>query len=170
MSEEEIVRLCQTSPNLADTPVGRLLPVAPVYVLAANVVVKVGFLGGAHAPEAAAMTVVRQQTNIPVPEAYRSFVHGSNSYLVMEYVPGEPLDRCWEDLSHWEKVQIAFTLRNYVNQMRRIRTPQIDRQVPGPITDDPSCPLQCQIPALGEYPAGPFDSYAHLREIGRAHV
>lgn len=164
MSEEDIVHLCQSSPDLANTPISRLLPVRHVYLLAANVVAKVSTMGARNAPEAAAMRVVRQQTSIPVPEVYRYFVHGFRSYLVMEYVQGECLDQCWEDLSNWEKVQIGLILRNYVRQMRRIRTPQIDAQIPGPIIDDLSHPAECEIPALGEYPAGPFSSYAHFRD------
>ncbi|TFK79930.1 kinase-like protein [Polyporus arcularius HHB13444] len=164
MPEGEIARLCKTSPNLTDTPAHRLMPVRPVYVLAANVVVKLGVFGTRDAPEAAAMTVVRQQTSIPVPEVYRFFEHESNSYLVMEYVQGESLDHCWDDLSYWERVRVSVVLRNYVAQMRRIRTPQIERQIPGPIVDDLSCPRQCETPSLGEDRAGPFPSYAHLRD------
>ncbi|KAI0720730.1 kinase-like domain-containing protein, partial [Cerioporus squamosus] len=111
-------------------------------------------------------------TSIPVPEVYQIFVRGTRSYLVMDYVQGEPLDRCWDDLSNWEKVKVSVTLRNYVVQMRRIRTPQIDKQIPGPIIDDLSCPRRCETPALGEDRAGPFPSYAHLRDWmnGRLHV
>ncbi|RPD75437.1 kinase-like protein [Lentinus tigrinus ALCF2SS1-7] len=164
ISDEDIVRLCQNSPNLTDTTVTRTFPVRPVYVLAENVLVKVGGFGAAHAPEAAAMTLVRQQTSIPVPEMYRFFVHGSRSYLVMEYVHGETLDHCWDDLTSWEKIQVSVVLRDYVKQMRRIRTPQIDKQIPGPITEDLSRPIRCELPALGECRAGPFFSYAELRD------
>lgn len=137
----------------------------PVYLLASNVLVKVGSATQLRECEARIQTLVREHTTIPVPAVYRLFQNADNSkaYLVMEYVPGDTLDTCWNDLSNWHKLRIAFTLRTYVHQLRHIRTPQIQQQVPGPLTADPSHPLPCSTPALGEYPVGPFTSQPHLR-------
>lgn len=138
----------------------------PVYLLASNVLVKVGSATQLRECEARIQTLVREHTTIPVPAVYRFFQHAdtSKAYLVMEYVPGDTLDTCWNDLSNWHKLRITFTLRTYVRQLRRIRTPQIQQQVPGPLTADPTQPLPCFTPALGEYPVGPFTSQAHLRD------
>lgn len=165
MSEDGIVDLCKISPNLVDTPLSRLfVPLSPIYAIADNVIVKVGPPYCLRPCEAAAMQLVRRRTCIPVPAMHRYFVKGDNAYLVMEYVRGELLDHCWDDLSNWEKLRIACVLRNYVKQMRRIRSPQIDEQIPGPLIDDLSAPLKCNLPAFGENPVGPFSSYARLRD------
>lgn len=164
LTDEDIVRLCKTSPSLTDTHLGRALCLPPVYLLASNVVVKVGSGPQLRESEAKAQALVREQTTIPVPMVYRFFELAGTSYLVMDYVPGDTLHTCWNDLSNWQKLRIAFTLRNYVQQMRRIRTAQILKQVPGPITDDPSRPLSCLTPALGEYSVGAFTSQEHLRD------
>ncbi|KAI0350835.1 kinase-like protein [Trametes cingulata] len=170
MTDKEVVELCWNSPSLTDTPIGRRLWLSPVYMLAANMVVKIH--SELKEAEVRSVNLVRERTTIPVPAIYRSFHYGSAFYMVMQYIRGDTLDSCWDDLSPWHKLRIAFTLRNYVRQMRRIRTPQIEQQVPGPITDDPSQPLPCYVPALGEYKVQAFTSYAHLRDWtnSRFHV
>ncbi|KAI9056293.1 kinase-like protein [Trametes sanguinea] len=164
LSNQAIVDMCKECPNLTEPDDTDFAPPPPVYVLASNVVVKVSDWGYLHEYEAKTMTLVRQRTTIPVPRVYRFFVHDSICYLVMEYVHGDTLDKCWDSLSNWQKLRIAFTLRNYVQQLRRIRTPQTEQQVPGPVTDDPSLPFPCFTPALGEYVVRPFTSYADLRD------
>ncbi|KAI0366786.1 hypothetical protein BV20DRAFT_619677 [Pilatotrama ljubarskyi] len=162
LSDEQVVKLCGDSPSLTDTPIGRADPLPPVYMLAANMLVKVHT--ELKEAEVRAVALVRERTTIPVPAIYRSFHYGESFYMVMQYVRGDTLDTCWDDLSPWHKLRIAFTLRNYVRQMRRIRTPQVEQQVPGPITDDPSRTLPCYVPALGEYKVQGFTSYVHLRD------
>ncbi|KAI0676462.1 kinase-like domain-containing protein [Trametes maxima] len=164
MTDLDIVRLCETSPSLTDTPLAREISLPPVYILASNILVKVGPETHLRESEAKATVLVRERTTIPVPTIYRFFRHDGFSYLVLEYVHGDTLDACWDDLSNWQKLRIAFTLRNYVRQLRRIRTPQTEKQVPGPITDDPSHPLPCYTPALGEYRVDAFASYNQLRD------
>ncbi|KAI0633124.1 kinase-like domain-containing protein [Trametes polyzona] len=165
LTDEDIVRLCKTSPSLTDTRLCRaLLLVNPIYLLASNVVVKVGSACHLRESEAKAQALVREQTTIPVPEVHRFFEHEGTAYFVMEYVKGDTLDLCWNDLSNWQKLRIAFTLRNYVRQMRRICTPQTLQQAPGPITADPSHPLPCSTPSLGEYPVRSFTSQEDMRD------
>ncbi|KAH9886462.1 kinase-like domain-containing protein [Cubamyces lactineus] len=163
LTDEEIVDLCDSSPNLAGTPnASESPPVPPVYALASNVVVKV-CIDNMQA-EARAMTLVRARTTIPVPKVYRVFEHRGEHFLVLEYIHGYSLGACWDRLSPWQKLRIAFILRNYIKQFRRIRTPQIEQQVPGPITNDPSQPLRCYTPSLGEYPVRAFTSRDDLRD------
>ncbi|KAI0633123.1 kinase-like domain-containing protein [Trametes polyzona] len=165
LTDEDIVLLCKTSPSLTDTRLCQaLLLVNPVYLLASNVVVKVGSACHLRESEAKAQALVREQTTIPVPEVHRFFEHEGTAYFVMEYVQGDTLDSCWNDLYNWQKLRIAFTLRNYVRQMRQIRTPQTLQQVPGPITADPSHPLPCSTPSLGEYSVRSFNSQEDMRD------
>ncbi|KAI0326162.1 kinase-like protein [Cubamyces sp. BRFM 1775] len=163
LTDQEIVDLCSSSSSLTDTPnASESLPVSPVYALASNVVVKVTVEN--MEAEARTIALVRARTTIPVPKVHRAFEHKGHRYLVMDYVHGGTLDSLWDNLSPWQKLRIAFTLRNYVRQLWRIRTPQIEQQVPGPITDDPTHPLPCYTPSLGEYLAPAFTSRDDFRD------
>jgi hypothetical protein len=53
----------------------------------------------------------------------------------MEYVDGSRLTQCWPSLPWWSKLRVAFTLRRYVNQLRKLRNPNPDR--PGPLGETP---------------------------------
>ena len=80
----------------------------------------------------------------------------------MEFVEGRTLYECWGSLNLWQKIRISWTLRGYVRQLRRIRTPQINAQVPGPVTDDPSNPLKCSSLLCGDFELGPFKTKKEL--------
>ncbi|CAL1700404.1 unnamed protein product [Somion occarium] len=108
------------------------------------------------------MQVVRDQTTIPVPEVLRVVKNKRYIYLLMEHIPGRTLEECWDELSLWRKIWIAWKLRSYIRQLRRIRLPQIDAQVPGPLTEDLSHPKQCANPIFGEYEVGPFPSFSSM--------
>ncbi|KAF9811160.1 hypothetical protein IEO21_06613 [Rhodonia placenta] len=109
------------------------------------------------------MEIVRAQTSIPVPRPLRTFKRGRTNFMAMEYIKGRSLDWCWDDLSLWRKLVIAWTLRGYIHQLRRVRTEQIEHQIPGPLTGDLSEPLKCIGPAMGaEYRCSPFSSAATL--------
>ena len=43
--------------------------------------------------------------------------------MVMEYVDGQPLDKCWDEPSIWRRAYIIWTIRGYVQQLRRIQNP-----------------------------------------------
>lgn len=49
----------------------------------------------------------------------------------MDYIPGRPLIHAWTTLSFWEKLRVAWVLRSYVRQLRKITHPRVD--VPGPL-------------------------------------
>lgn len=69
-------------------------------------------------------------------------------FLVMEYIPGRTLEKCWHDLSLWRKLVVLWTLRTYVRQMRKVPF-HIKGQEPrpGPIGDEP---LECEGRLFGE--------------------
>lgn len=164
LTEEEILELCNTAPELPilGNASSRSLRPAPIYVISPRVLVKLGsYYTGEY--ESRAMEVVRSQTSIPVPRPLRFIQREGGCYLVMEYIKGRSLDWCWDGLSLWRKFVIAWTLRGYIRQLRRVRTAQIEHQIPGPLTGDLSEPLKCIGPAMGaEYHCGPFSSAAAL--------
>lgn len=104
--------------------------------------------------EANAMQLVRQQTSIPIPAVRTTCLvpsHSSSGFIVMDFIPGRPLDRCWDDLFIWTKVWVLWKIRSYIRQLRRVRYRQ--HEVPGPIGDGP---LPCDSQLFGLYGAGPF--------------
>ncbi|KAG0706506.1 hypothetical protein DFH29DRAFT_154246 [Suillus ampliporus] len=67
----------------------------------------------------------------------------------MEYIDGQTLDICWNSLTLLSKLRIAWTLRSYVTQLRRLR-----RTVPGTLNG-----ILCTGRHFTDYGAGPFASY-----------
>ena len=92
--------------------------------------------------EVLAINLVLEQTTIPVPRIYRVEVDPRTTcmgYLVMDYIHGERLDHAWPSLSIWSKLHIAWILRSYVRQLRKIKHPC--SSVPGPLGLTPQrCP------------------------------
>ncbi|OSX58262.1 hypothetical protein POSPLADRAFT_1154243 [Postia placenta MAD-698-R-SB12] len=162
---KEIYELCKKSPQLRIPGSSRPgMQPPPIFIISPRVIVKTGWYTlGEFEPRA--MEIVRAQTSIPVPRPLRIFKRGNTFLLAMEYIKGRSLDWCWDDLSLWRKFVIAWMLRGYIRQLRRVRTEQIERQIPGPLTDDLSKPLKCYGPAMGaDYHCGPFSSATALFE------
>ncbi|KDQ18693.1 hypothetical protein BOTBODRAFT_154660 [Botryobasidium botryosum FD-172 SS1] len=104
------------------------------------------------------MELVRSHTTIPTPHIRRKIDHDGKVIILMEYIEGKQLSECWPSLSFWSRLRIVFTLRQYVRQLRRIRTPY--SSIPGP---PGKTPLKCTGPAyFGFRPIGPFPDYASL--------
>lgn len=77
------------------------------------------------------MRFICDKTTVPAPNLYRVIPHPTRkdfAYLVMDYIPGTRLDKAWPTLSLWSKVRVAWTLRSYVRQLRRITDTR-----PGPL-------------------------------------
>ncbi|OCH86603.1 kinase-like protein [Obba rivulosa] len=167
MTNEEIVERCKIAEELPifnplNPGYSSVLKPPPIYILSPEVVMKTGH--DLQSWEARTMELVRSSTNIPIPKVWRYFEHDEEHYLVMQYIPGVTLDRCWDTLSIWRKLWVAWKLRSYVRELRLVRNEQIDREVPGPITEDPSQPLKCHCPSTGESDIGPFHT---KRELAR---
>ncbi|KIM19703.1 hypothetical protein M408DRAFT_30995 [Serendipita vermifera MAFF 305830] len=104
--------------------------------------------------EAHSINLVRCLTSIPVPNVRQLLVSpiGSgmvDTYMVMDYVEGESLDKCWGKLGLISKIKIAWQLRGYVSQLQTIQT-----LIPGPV--DGSACVGFYFTETG---AGPFASY-----------
>lgn len=101
--------------------------------------------------EALAMDLVRTRTTIPIPRTIRVInLNDVMHALVMEYVPGKRLDREWPTLSLWSRLKVAWTLRSYIRQLRKIKSTR-----PGPLGDAPG-PLLCDGHLFNYHPRGPF--------------
>lgn len=108
-----------------------------------------------------ALQLVSEQTTIPVPQI-RRVVKARYSLIAMEYIPGQKLSVVWPTLSWLGRLRVAFIIRFYVQQLRRIKHPR--SSVPGPLATPGEGGMICQSPLFGpiiEY-RGPFETYADL--------
>lgn len=77
--------------------------------------------------EFSAMAYVRSNTRIPVPQPRYPHLR---KWLVMDFIEGTMLLKCWESQSLWMKLRIACTLRGYIKQLRRLKGTR-----PGSVSD-----------------------------------
>ncbi|KAG5719383.1 hypothetical protein E4T56_gene13529 [Termitomyces sp. T112] len=69
------------------------------------------------APEANVLDFLFAETTIPVPRVRRVV----DCWIVMVHIPGSNLAEIWPSLSIGRKISIAFTLRRYIRQLRRLK-------------------------------------------------
>ncbi|KAJ2980087.1 hypothetical protein NQ176_g2856 [Zarea fungicola] len=79
--------------------------------------------------EAETMLFLKQvQKDIPVPQIYAFYSTVENGktvkYIIMEYIPGQSLDKCWPNLQPGEKLRIAQQLRTHLDLLRSIPAPE----------------------------------------------
>lgn len=86
--------------------------------------------------EVMAMRFVWDHTTIPIPRPYRALRFNDLTVIIMDFISGERLDRAWPTLSIWSRFRVAWTLRSYVRQLRRIPLPQ--PPFPGPLGPKPT--------------------------------
>jgi aminoglycoside phosphotransferase len=70
--------------------------------------------------EAATMTFIAAQTNIPVPRVYCSFVRKRSTYIVMQRIRGKTLAAAWPGLSDVEREHVLMQLRNIIQELRAL--------------------------------------------------
>lgn len=115
--------------------------------------------------EVLALLRVRSHTSIPVPRVHGTVRQGHHTCAVMDVIQGDRLDHLWPNLSLWRKLGIAWTLRSYVRQLRRI--PPHDPPRPGPLG---SSPRMCQGLQFFQCDAGPFASPEEFWEYVRFYT
>lgn len=57
---------------------------------------------------------------LPVPRPYNAYKIGEVSYIVMDYVPGPTLAKCWKNLSQQERDSVVSQLRQHVDSWRTL--------------------------------------------------
>ncbi|KAG6898633.1 hypothetical protein C0993_005492 [Termitomyces sp. T159_Od127] len=133
-----------------------------VYKLTTNTIVKIAQYpeDGLDSREVNALNFVFAKTTIPVPRVRRVVRESDGCFwIVMDHVPGTTLAQIWPTLSIWRKIWIAFTLRRYIRQLRRVRVSATTP--PGPLSKEG--PRRCESPVFGLHrPRGPFTSYSAL--------
>lgn len=98
------------------------------------------------------MGLVSQSSSIRVPAIRRVIERKPRDSpgIVMDYIPGETLGKCWARLSWWQRLRVTWTLRSYVRQLRRIQVPDTQRtsMFPGPLASEPQECAGCMFTEL----------------------
>ncbi|KAJ3778630.1 kinase-like domain-containing protein [Lentinula raphanica] len=112
------------------------------------------------ASEANALQLVFTKTTIPVPRLRRVV---NCRWIIEDYIQGTTLADAWPNYSIWRKIRVAFILRRYVRQLRRLKASP--STPPGPISVEG--PRICESPVFGTIRdrRGPFASYADLADF-----
>ncbi|KAI6002069.1 kinase-like domain-containing protein [Pisolithus albus] len=111
--------------------------------------------------EVNALRLVSSNTTIPVPRVHRVVkVEHDRFLVVMDYIKGQTLAEVWPTFSVWRKISVAFTLRRYVRQLRRLKASPTTP--PGPLSVQG--PQECESPVFGQVQPsrGPFASYSEF--------
>ncbi|KAF8165475.1 kinase-like domain-containing protein [Crassisporium funariophilum] len=158
LSNEEILKLGKNSSKLRpDAGVVKLTP--GTVAKGSQAMVK----DAADASEANALDLLFAETTIPVPRVRRVVKRQWDFWIVMDYIPGPTLAHVWGTLSTWQKVRVAFTLRRYVRQLRRLKASATTP--PGPLSAQGA--RICESPIFGQvqFRRGPFASYSELSDF-----
>ncbi|KAI5994791.1 kinase-like domain-containing protein [Pisolithus albus] len=117
--------------------------------------------GAIDCVEANALRLVSSKTTIPVPRVHRVVKRADDRFLVvMDYIKGQTLAQVWPTFSVWRKFFVAFTLRRYIRQLRRLKASPTTP--PGPLSVQG--PQICESPVFGQVQSsrGPFASYSEF--------
>jgi hypothetical protein len=119
---EEITRTEERIFMLGSVIIGKLSP---------TMVVKYGT--GASVAEAMAMVHVAKHTSIPIPKVYACYRYGPidrdlgdygslyDTYMFMDFIPGQSLDKVWDTLDDITKTQITNELKEYLKELRSLQ-------------------------------------------------
>ncbi|EIW85695.1 hypothetical protein CONPUDRAFT_48136, partial [Coniophora puteana RWD-64-598 SS2] len=126
---------------------------------------------GIQDSEPLTMDLVRASSHIPVPAVLRVLRAGSRQAVVMEYITGETVENCWGKLGLWQRLRVVWSIRSYIQQLRRILVSNTHQgtHFPGPIGDEPrlcyaSFLVTLSMANLFLKGGGPFHSYDELTQ------
>ncbi|KAK4548490.1 hypothetical protein LTR36_009400 [Oleoguttula mirabilis] len=69
------------------------------------------------------MRFIAENTSIPVPKVYCSFVHKGRAFILMERIQGEEIPRAWERLGEAGRQKIFAQLRQMLQELRALEPP-----------------------------------------------
>ncbi|EXJ82311.1 hypothetical protein A1O3_06124 [Capronia epimyces CBS 606.96] len=97
------------------TPMGSCIPITR------NKIVKTGPY--VHLTEGATIEFIGQNTSIPVPRVYCSFVHKNRAFIVMRRIRGNDIPTAWRKLSEQSRQKIFDQLMSMIQEMRSLKPP-----------------------------------------------
>lgn len=74
---------------------------------------------GIRPSEVEALRFVAENTTIPVPRVYEV----GDGYFTMDFIPGDTLSKAWDTISEDDRALVRRQLRDYINQLRAIKSP-----------------------------------------------
>ncbi|CAI7585941.1 unnamed protein product [Penicillium palitans] len=118
--------------------------------------------GGSVLPcEAETLNFVASKTGIRAPRVHRAFqvedeaqYFGTKGYIVMDFIAGQPLDKCWTNLPYDNQRQIAMQIADMIKEMQSVVISQ-----PGPLGGGPF-----RGRFFTDYSAGPFKDSAEVQD------
>ncbi|KAF4547528.1 Hypothetical protein D9617_40g012670 [Elsinoe fawcettii] len=119
--------------------------------------------GPCHASEAEAMQFIQANTAIPLPRMHRAYHFGHQSYLEMELIEGEDLEKAWGKLSSDQKSEAVQVVVSFVSQMRQL-TPPPEHAVAS------ATGKAKRDGRLGSRPFGPFNTHTEFHSLLRGHL
>ena len=85
--------------------------------------------------EAEALYLLKRRTSDPVPKLLNAYMIEDVGFILMEKVPGTPLEKCWEYLPPNSKRSIVQQLRDFIQEWRKIEGPYFGPVDGGPCED-----------------------------------
>ena len=77
--------------------------------------------------EAETMSFIAARTTIPVPKVYDTYLNEhSKCHIIMDYIPGEPLDQVWKSLTPEQKEATSRQLGGYIAQLQQLRGNRVE--------------------------------------------
>jgi hypothetical protein len=76
-----------------------------------------------HLTEAATLKFVADNTTIPVPKVFCSFLHKDRAYIVMERIQGKSIPAAWKSLSEESRQKIFDQLKAIFRELRTLKPP-----------------------------------------------
>ncbi|PLB50381.1 hypothetical protein P170DRAFT_445706 [Aspergillus steynii IBT 23096] len=110
---------------------------------------------------------VRENPIIPVPQVHRVLniepeeIYGCKCLILMDYIEGRTVEKCWDSLSQAERVDIASQVASTISTLRSIPLSEQQQQQPGPVGCKSCVALGKWFVDIG---AGPFDSKKDLED------
>jgi aminoglycoside phosphotransferase len=73
-----------------------------------------------HLIEAATTKFVAENTSIPMPKIYCSFVHKNHAYIVMERIQGDEISTAWKKLSEESRQKVFDQLKRMLRELHAL--------------------------------------------------
>ncbi|KAI0530282.1 kinase-like domain-containing protein [Xylaria digitata] len=102
--------------------------------------------------------IIKEYTKMPIPKLYAMYQHepSGNKVMIMEYVPGRLLGKCYDSLDDEQKASVGVQLRRHLSDMRKIPSPGVYGL--------PGCRPYLAQPHIFKRRTGPFEIPAEFFE------
>ncbi|KAK6079037.1 C6 zinc finger domain protein [Seiridium cupressi] len=159
LSNEDLVLLYSTSPAIYEFGDNRVVRISDDLVLKG---------GSCVTPGEPETQLFAASIGLPVPTVHRVFSRPREDalipdeqgwYIVMDFVPGQPLEKAWDQLDAVARSNVAVQVAELTQQMQ---THSITDMPPGPVGGSEGEPWNG--PWFTDYGAGPFETLQEMED------